>query len=54
MTGLSLAVSRGVDVPGRLSVTGYDDMEIVAHLQPSLTAVNTDVVAWGRADMIRV
>jgi LacI family repressor for deo operon, udp, cdd, tsx, nupC, and nupG len=49
MAGLSLAVSRGVDVPGELSVTGFDDMEISAHLQPSLTTVSTDVVAWGRA-----
>jgi DNA-binding LacI/PurR family transcriptional regulator len=49
MAGLSLAVSRGVSVPGRLSVTGFDDMEISAHLQPSLTTVSTDVVAWGRA-----
>lgn len=49
MAGLSLAVARGVSVPGQLSVTGFDDMEISAHLQPSLTTVNTDVVAWGRA-----
>ena len=49
MAGLSLAVSRGVSVPGDLSVTGFDDMEISAHLQPSLTTVSTDVVAWGRA-----
>jgi DNA-binding LacI/PurR family transcriptional regulator len=38
-----------VNVPGDLSVTGFDDMEISAHLQPSLTTVSTDVVAWGRA-----
>ena len=49
MAGLSLAVARGVDVPGELSMTGFDDMEISAHLQPSLTTVSTDVVAWGRA-----
>ena len=49
MAGLFHAVSRGIDVPGRLSVTGYDDMELAAHLQPSLTTVSVDVVAWGRA-----
>lgn len=49
MAGLSLAVARGVLVPAQLSVTGFDDMEISAHLQPSLTTVSTDVVAWGRA-----
>jgi len=54
MAGLSLALSRGVDVPGELSVTGFDDMEIAAHLQPSLTSVNTDVVAWGRAAATRL
>ena len=54
MAGLSLAVSRGVSVPGQLSVTGYDDTEIAAHLQPSLTTVSTDVVAWGRAAATRL
>jgi len=54
MAGLSLAVSRGVDVPSRLSITGYDDMEIAAHLQPSLTSISTDVVAWGRAAATRL
>ena len=54
MAGLSLALARGVDVPGELSVTGFDDMEIAAHLQPSLTSVNTDVVAWGRAAATRL
>jgi DNA-binding LacI/PurR family transcriptional regulator len=49
MAGLSVAAARGVDVPRDLSVTGYDNTEIAAHLQPSLTTVSTDVVAWGRA-----
>jgi DNA-binding LacI/PurR family transcriptional regulator len=54
MAGLSLAVSRGVSIPGELSVTGYDDTEIAAHLQPSLTTVAIDVVAWGRAAATRL
>ena len=54
MAGLSLAVSRGIGVPDQLSITGYDDMEIAAHLQPSLTSVSTDVVAWGRAAATRL
>jgi DNA-binding LacI/PurR family transcriptional regulator len=54
MAGLSLALARGVDVPGDLSITGFDDMEIAAHLQPSLTSVSTDVVAWGRAAATRL
>jgi LacI family transcriptional regulator, repressor for deo operon, udp, cdd, tsx, nupC, and nupG len=49
MAGMSLALARGVAVPGDLSVTGYDDTEISAHLQPSLTTVSTDVTEWGRA-----
>jgi LacI family repressor for deo operon, udp, cdd, tsx, nupC, and nupG len=54
MAGLSLAVSLGVSVPYELSITGFDDMEISAHLQPSLTTVHTDVVAWGRAAATRL
>jgi DNA-binding LacI/PurR family transcriptional regulator len=54
MAGLSLAISRGLSVPGQLSVTGFDDVEISAHLQPSLTTVHTDVVAMGRAAATRL
>ncbi len=54
MAGLSLALARGVAVPEDLSITGFDDMEISAHLQPSLTSVHTDVVAWGRAAATRL
>jgi LacI family repressor for deo operon, udp, cdd, tsx, nupC, and nupG len=52
--GISLAVSRGFSVPGRLSVTGFDDVEISAHLRPALTTVSTDVVTWGRAAATRL
>jgi LacI family repressor for deo operon, udp, cdd, tsx, nupC, and nupG len=54
MAGLSLAQSRGVSVPDDLSITGFDDIEISAHLQPALTTVHTDVVAWGRAAATRL
>jgi len=54
MAGLSLAVSRGVEVPDELSITGFDDLEISAHVQPSLTSVHTDVVAWGGAAATRL
>jgi DNA-binding LacI/PurR family transcriptional regulator len=54
MAGLSVAVARGVAVPDELSITGFDDVEICAHLQPSLTSVHTDVVAWGRAAATRL
>jgi LacI family repressor for deo operon, udp, cdd, tsx, nupC, and nupG len=54
MAGMSLALSRGLDVPGDLSISGYDDTEIAAHLQPSLTTVSTDVTGWGRAAATRL
>ena len=54
MAGMSLALSRGVAVPGDLSIAGFDDVEISAHLQPSLTTVHTDVVTWGRSAATRL
>ena len=52
--GMSAAVGRGLTVPRDLSVTGFDDVEMSAHLQPPLTSVTTDVVAWGRAAATRL
>ena len=49
IAGLAVAVDRGIAVPGRLSVTGYEDTELAAHVQPPLTSVRTDVIGWGRA-----
>ena len=49
IAGLSVAAARGVEVPGRLSITGYEDTELAAHVQPPLTSVASDVIGWGRA-----
>ena len=49
IAGMSTAASLGVDVPGELSVTGFDDAPLSAYIQPALTTVRTDVVGWGRA-----
>ena len=49
IAALSVAASRGIDVPGRLSITGYEDTELAAHVQPPLTSVCSDVIGWGRA-----
>ena len=54
MAGLSWAASRGVRVPEQLSITGYEDTEIAAHLQPALTTVSTDVISWGAAAATRL
>jgi DNA-binding LacI/PurR family transcriptional regulator len=54
MAGLSVAQSRGISVPGELSITGYDDTEIAAFIVPSLTTVRTDVLEWGRAAATRL
>jgi len=54
MAGLSVAIARGIDVPGELCITGYDDTEIAAYLQPSLTTVTSDVLGWGRAAATRL
>ena len=40
IAGLAVAVGRGVDVPGQLSITGFDDTELAAHVQPPLTTVD--------------
>jgi DNA-binding LacI/PurR family transcriptional regulator len=49
IAGMSTAISRGVQVPGELSVTGFDDAPLSAYIQPALTTVRTDVVGWGSA-----
>ena len=49
MAGLSLAVSRGIGVPGELSIIGFDDTEVAAHLQPALTTVGLDADRLGQS-----
>lgn len=49
VAGLAVAAAKGVDVPTQLSIVGYEDTELGAHLQPPLTTVSTDVIGWGRA-----
>ncbi|MEH0825391.1 MULTISPECIES: LacI family DNA-binding transcriptional regulator [unclassified Micromonospora] len=47
MAGMAVARERGLDVPGQLSVTGFDDTELAAHISPALTSVRTDPSGWG-------
>lgn len=49
IAGMAVATSRGLEVPGDLSITGFDDTEVTGYLQPSLTSVRTDAFGWGRA-----
>ncbi len=54
IAGLAIANQRGIDVPARLSVTGYDDTELAAYVRPGLTSVRVDVLGWGRAAAVRL
>jgi LacI family transcriptional regulator len=43
------AQARGLSVPGDLSVAGIDDLDMSAHLSPSLTTVHVPTAAIGAA-----
>jgi DNA-binding LacI/PurR family transcriptional regulator len=48
------ARERGWTVPGDVSVTGWDNNELGAYLEPTLTTVNVDHRKLGRAAMSRL
>jgi len=41
--------SRGLSVPGDISVVGYDDSPLIAYTDPPLTTVRQPVTAMGAA-----
>lgn len=47
--GLAVAQQLGLDVPGDLSVTGYDDTPLAAYTNPPLTSARADAHSWGAA-----
>jgi DNA-binding LacI/PurR family transcriptional regulator len=49
IAGMGVAIGLGLEVPGDLSVAGFDDVPLAAHLVPPLTTVRQDVLGWGRA-----
>lgn len=42
------ALAQGIPVPGRLSVTGFDDLPLASHLQPPLTTLHVPSADIGR------
>jgi LacI family repressor for deo operon, udp, cdd, tsx, nupC, and nupG len=46
---MSVAHSQGLKLPADLSVVGFDDVPLAAHVAPALTTVRQDAEAWGRA-----
>lgn len=49
IAGLGVAQRAGLDVPGDLSITGFDGSEVGRYLHPSLTTVSTSARRWGVA-----
>jgi LacI family repressor for deo operon, udp, cdd, tsx, nupC, and nupG len=49
MAVIGVARERGLDVPGDLSVTGFDDSPLAALASPALTSVRVDYVEFGAA-----
>jgi DNA-binding LacI/PurR family transcriptional regulator len=46
---LQVAAELGIEVPGQLSVVGFDDNPLATQVRPTLTTVRQDIAAKGRA-----
>jgi DNA-binding LacI/PurR family transcriptional regulator len=49
MTAINTFRQLGIDVPGRVAVVGYDDIELASYFHPPLTTVRQPVREAGRA-----
>nr|MBA2599909.1 LacI family DNA-binding transcriptional regulator [Actinomycetota bacterium] len=48
IAGMGIALEGGFNVPADLSVTGFDDVALAAHVVPALTTVRQNALEWGR------
>jgi len=48
MMVMRVAADNGIRIPEHLSVVGFDDIELAAHLNPPLTTISVDQVGMGR------
>lgn len=51
---LHAARERGIEVPGDLSIVGFDDTAIASHIWPPLTTVRWPIVAMARAAAMKL
>lgn len=49
IAGMSVATQAGVAVPAQMSIVGFDDIPLAAHVHPPLTTIRQDAFAWGQA-----
>ena len=48
IAGMGVAIGLGLELPTDLSVAGFDDVPLAAHVTPALTTVRQDALAWGQ------
>ncbi|MFN8623072.1 MAG: LacI family DNA-binding transcriptional regulator [Chloroflexota bacterium] len=49
---IQAAARAGIDVPGRLSVVGFDDIDLARYVAPQLTTLAVDKVGMGRLAVV--